>query len=264
MTPSDTTDSHVTTSRRAFLLTVGAGGAVTALGTGSAGAHRPLDSQLEQIRGKTERYKNPQKALDDGYQIMGPYVPGMGWHFLNPGNVEAAVDEDFDLNVPQLLTYGDAGGGFEELTLASVEYAIPVGARDYTDENPPNIFEDSDDSEIWHAHPAAEHALTLPVDLGHGHHAEDFPESPADVPPEDLIRGTNWIELIPGNPEQPMLEHGITIMANFAGSGPLDGRAVVGSSVHPDLLTLHAWVHEENPDGVFAPINPELANEPVD
>lgn len=27
---------------------------------------------------------------------------------------------------------------------------------------------------------------------------------------------------------------------------------------YPDLLTLHAWVHLPNPDGVFTPANPNI------
>lgn len=100
---------------------------MTALGVGTAAANAPLDDQLEQVRDATAKYENPQAAIDDGFQVMGPYVPGMGWHFLNLDNLGAAIKSDFDIETPQLLTYGDAGNGFENLTLASVEYAIPMG-----------------------------------------------------------------------------------------------------------------------------------------
>lgn len=128
MRPNDrTSERKAATSRRTFLRAVGFGSGVTALGVGTAAANAPLDDQLEQVRDATAKYENPQAAIDDGFQVMGPYVPGMGWHFLNLDNLGAAIENDFDIETPQLLTYGDAGNGFENLTLASVEYAIPMG-----------------------------------------------------------------------------------------------------------------------------------------
>lgn len=250
--------------RRTFLKATGAGAAVSSLAFGTAAtADESLDDQLAKAEKATEKYADPQTALDDGFQPMGPFVPGMGWHFLNAANVEAAVEDGFDIEKPQLLTYGDAGGGCNgELVLGSVEYAVPVGAGEHDEENPPDIFDDEDSSERWHVHSTAEHVLALPVDPHEGV-SDDFPESPADVPLADQLRTTNWVEVTPGGePGSPMFEHGMMIVADLEGGEAIDMRAVVGAAVHPDLLTLHAWVHLENPDGVFAPINPELPSTP--
>lgn len=256
-------------TRRGILKAAGAGITVSSLAFGATAAHdESLDEQLERARGATEQYADPEAALADGFQLMGPFVPGMGWHFINEANVQAAVEDGFDIERPQLLTYGDTGAGADgdgELVLGSVEYAIPVGPRGFDEENPPDVFAD-DDAEAsaeWHVHPGAEHVFTLPVDPEAGP-PDDFPESPADVSLADLLRTTNWVEIATGgNPESPKFDHGEVILTDFNAQKPLNARAVVGASVHPDLWTLHAWLHHENPEGVFAEYNPDLPMSPV-
>lgn len=247
--------------RRTFLKAVGAGTATGMVVTGTAGAQdgESLDAQLTEVREATSKYEDPQKAIDDGFRIMGPYVSGMGWHFMNPERVQVAAEDGFTLTEPQLLTYGDPGDGLDGLVLGAVEYAIPVGVRDYTEENPPDMFADEDGQETWHVHPSAEHAFVMRGDPS----SEDFPESAADVPLDERLRSTNWLEIAPGgSPGEPMLEPGTMLVGDFRGERVMNTRAVVSSSVHPDLLTLHAWVHEDNPEGVFAGHNPELPSEP--
>jgi hypothetical protein len=61
-----------------------------------------------------------------------------------------------------------------------------------------------------------------------------------------------------------MFDHGEALLANFEDGRTLDTRAVVGSSAHPDLWTLHARVHQENPEGVFAPQDHALPATPTE
>lgn len=253
--------SNVT--RRKLLKAAGAGAAVNSVALGTAAAHEEsLDDQLRCVTEATEQYTDVQRAIEDGYKPLGPFVPGMGWHFLNNGYVGAAVENGFDIEQPQLLTYGDTGAAADgELVLGAVEYAIPVGARGYDDETMPDLFEDEDGSENWHVHSAAEHAFMLPA--GHGGESEEMPESMEDVPFSRVVRSTNWVEVHPGGePGSPMFEPGTMIVADLNGGVSGDVRVVVGSAVHPDLWTLHAWVHTENPDGVFTETNAELPSSP--
>ncbi|NHN47932.1 hypothetical protein G9464_10025 [Halostella sp. JP-L12] len=251
-------------TRRTVLKAAGAGTLLSSLASGAAAKDdESLDDQLARAEESTKQYADPEAAIDDGFQPMGPFVPGMGWHFINEANVQAAVEDGFDVERPQLLTYGDTGAGCDgELVLGSVEYAIPVGPRDHTEENPPNVFDDEEAE--WHIHPGAEHVFVLPVEPESGL-PEDFPRSPADASFRDLFRTTNWVEITPGgDPGSPKFEHGEMILADLESRRSLDARAVVGTSVHPDLWTLHAWVHLENPNGVFAERNPDLPVSPTE
>ena len=256
-------------SRRIIIKAAGSSAAVGTLAAGTtaardqSGGDAALEEQLATVTDATEGYEDPAAAIDDGFQVMGPFVPGMGWHFMNPENVQAAVENGFDVERPQLLTYGDTGAGCDgELVLGSVEYAIPVGAREYDEEHHPDLFDDDDGSEEWHVHPGAEHAFALPVDPEAGL-PEDFPESPVDVSLSDQLRSTNWTEIVPGgDPGAPLFEHGTMLLTDLNGEGTINARAVVGSGAHPSLWTLHAWVHHENPDGVFAETNRDLPGSP--
>jgi hypothetical protein len=230
------------------------------MGTTVAQGDESLDAQLSEVREATSKYEGPRKAIDDGYRIMGPYVSGMGWHFMHPERVQSAAGDGLALTEPQLLTYGDPGDGTDGLVLGAVEYAIPLDAGDYTEENPPDLFDDQDGEETWHVHRSAEHAFAVRGDPS----SEEFPGSMADVPLAERLRSTNWLEIAPGgSPGEPMLKPKTMLVGDFRGEEVMNTRAVVSSSVHPDLLTLHAWVHEDNPEGVFAGQNPELPSDPA-
>jgi hypothetical protein len=155
-------------TRRTVLKAAGAGATVSALAFGATATdEESLDDQLARAREATTKYADPEVALADGFTLLGPFVPGMGWHFINEANVQAAVEEGFDVERPQLLTDGDTGAACDgELVLGSVEYAIQVGPRGFNEENPPDVFadEEADATAEWHIHQGAEHALTLPVD----------------------------------------------------------------------------------------------------
>lgn len=77
--------------------------------------------QLEEVRQATARYLDVDVALADGYVDIGAFVPGMGWHYLNVGNVDAR----FNATRPELLVYADDPCGGKR-RLVAVEYAIPL------------------------------------------------------------------------------------------------------------------------------------------
>ncbi|MDY6779180.1 MAG: hypothetical protein SV760_01250, partial [Halobacteria archaeon] len=80
-----------------------------------------FQQQLENVRSATQKYTDPKKALRDGFKVSGPYVPGMGWHFIHTGRLQDAAKNGFDLERPPILTYIDDEG----LKLASAVYGAP-------------------------------------------------------------------------------------------------------------------------------------------
>lgn len=100
----------------------------------------PPETQMElgQVRLATARYHNLQNALDDGYVNIDVYIPGMGFHYLNP----SLLDDTFDPAAPELLVYSpDQQLG--KLRLVAVEYAVPLD-----NPAPEGFFGDADH---WHA-----------------------------------------------------------------------------------------------------------------
>lgn len=51
------------------------------LGSATESDASELQNQLDSVTKATAKYEDPKKALEDGFEIGGPYVPGMGWHF---------------------------------------------------------------------------------------------------------------------------------------------------------------------------------------
>lgn len=255
--------------RRTFLKAAGAGAAL-------AGAARTVGAthsrQFKRIRKEVvEPYlTDPQEATTDGFEIGGPYVPSMGWHFLNQDNVVSATTVGIDLAEPQVLVYADERFvppsknrlEFDDetgLRLGAVEYAIPKGTRGHTEDNPPDLFRDehadleTSECEGWEVHPKAEHAFATP-DGEATARSED-----ATAYWAERLDTTNWIELVPGGtPGNPQLSPGNEVKAHFGHGSPFKNRTVVSSAAHPDLLTLHVWLGIENPDGVFHPHNSGL------
>jgi hypothetical protein len=89
------------------------------------------------VRFSTFRYLNINNALEDGYVDINYFVPHMGWHFLNAGN----LDGTFDMRKPELLVYTERpNGGYR---LVAVEYATPWTPGS----NPPEGFTGNDD--VW-------------------------------------------------------------------------------------------------------------------
>lgn len=147
-------------SRRAFLGT--AGGALlagVAAGPASAGDDR-LSRQLDSVRAVTRQYRDVERARDDGYAAVSPYVPGMGFHFGDgpPFGTE--------LGNPGVLVYFPAGSydpdpgdahdpaRDDDLVLGAAEWLV----RGNRESNPPDIFADEEshrdlkvtEAEGWH------------------------------------------------------------------------------------------------------------------
>jgi hypothetical protein len=73
-----------------------------------------LAAQLASARLATARYAtNLHAAKADGYQIITPMIPDMGWHFLNP------AIQGFDITKPAILVYERHGHTWQ---LAALEW----------------------------------------------------------------------------------------------------------------------------------------------
>lgn len=92
---------------------------------GALNGQSELDQQLETDREATRQYQDPANAHDDGFVAGGSYVPGMGWHWQHPGRGQAAAEEGFYIEQPNLLTYLETDDG---LQLGAVEWGAPVAA----------------------------------------------------------------------------------------------------------------------------------------
>ena len=101
-----------------------------------------LQSELASARRATARYHNLSHAVADGYVDIDVFVPGQGFHYLNP----SLLDDTFEADKPELLVYAADPSG--RLRLVAVEYAVPV---DLVSEAPAG-FEGDDDH--WHVNEA--------------------------------------------------------------------------------------------------------------
>ncbi|HYC30461.1 MAG TPA: hypothetical protein VEB42_16615 [Chitinophagaceae bacterium] len=77
-------------------------------------------SELQIARTATDRYKNIQNAITDGYADISVVVAQMGHHYMK----SAYVDDKFEVNKPEILVYDKKEDGSFELV--AVEYAIPL------------------------------------------------------------------------------------------------------------------------------------------
>jgi hypothetical protein len=88
---------------------------------------------LEAARHATEKYKDVRTAEADGYEAIGPDVPGMGTHFVGPHG-----GSSFDVERPSILLYerdSSAVGGYG---LVGVSYLLTaVEGPDGQPTNPP-------------------------------------------------------------------------------------------------------------------------------
>lgn len=206
-----------------------------------------LETQLDRVREATAAYTDPRAALEDGFKPGGPYVPGMGWHFQHPQRLQSAAENGFGLTEPPILTYLETEDG---LTLGSVEYGAPAQAISET----PDLFEDegADASESWETHGAATHVFAMP---------DGEQTNPEDISFEDWTTPDYWAEFSPPDSD---LSAGDTVSLDWGTASGKEGdrteRVADVVSTHPDLTALHVWAHEENPEGVFAPVNPRFVD----
>jgi hypothetical protein len=89
--------------------------------------------QLNRALVATERYRDVRAARDDGYKPIGPYVNGMGYHYVKGRRPDA----QFDIDHPPILLYEKDVMSLGGLRLVGVSYIFnapadadgqPVGA----------------------------------------------------------------------------------------------------------------------------------------
>lgn len=120
-----------------------------------------LAHQLNAVREATVPYRDISKAMEDGYEVISPFVPGMGFHFS-----DRTPPFGTDRTDPPVLVYFpndsyDPAPGepldparTDDLVLGAVEYLVP---GDQT-ADAPDIFADEDsprtlattEEEGWH------------------------------------------------------------------------------------------------------------------
>lgn len=239
-----------TYDRRTAIKAIGGGlAAVGVSGRVAAGPGRdsaPFDAQRRSVTNATAKYRDIREALADGFEIMGPYVPDMGFHLINFSNIDKARRRGINARQPQGLTYNPAG------ELGSVEYVV------MHDGEAPDVFNDesedlgTSESAGWHPHHGAQHVFA------NGNGEQDDRE---DLSVAELLNNDNWLELSKENPlfppEQPELEPGDEVTANWGhqpGEDP-EPRTVDFLIEHRDWWTLHGWFHFDNPEGLFALFN---------
>ncbi|WP_138004815.1 hypothetical protein [Halalkalirubrum salinum] len=129
-----------------------------------------LSHELKQTRAATRTYRNVATAREDGYGTMvSPYVPNMGFHFVNPGLVAADADTEVNLSEPPILVYyttGDYNPGpgdvhdpahDDDLRLGAVEFAhaeTGVAGNVFSDESTSRTLKVSE-SDGWGPIPGA-------------------------------------------------------------------------------------------------------------
>lgn len=229
--------SERTLSRRTALKAIGAGAVTTTL-AGCLGGAEDFDSQLETAREAAEQYDgDPQAAIDDGFEVRGPFGQGTGWpfHHEERGAAYTSVDA-IDLSEPSLLYFDDDG------QLGAVGYH---GHDDELDD-PDGLFdiEDEDAVENWDFHQSGSHVF-----------ADGSGDQTEDLSPDDLMTKENWAALHPAEDvsvgDELELEWG----------GELETRVVDHVINHPDMLRLRAWVFVDNPDHALALSNDEFAQD---
>ena len=94
---------------------------------------------LETTRAAVTPFHDRRAAIAAGYRRIGPDVPSMGEHWINPRIV---VADSFDVAQPALLTYFTVA---DKPVLAGVVYAAPLRPG----ESPPAIF---GRDALWHEH----------------------------------------------------------------------------------------------------------------
>lgn len=210
------------------------------------------DQQLAEVRKATTGYQDVSKAQADGYVQFSVHVPGMGLHYLHDSAFNAdgtsALDRSLDRTDPEVVLYVEEDG---EHNLVSVEYAVPVKDGETS---PPSqavsLFDDADASD-WHKHPSR-HELGL--GSGWTVHAECHYRGGLGV----------WLAEDPNGTYAQLTPDGQ--IGTWSGSVAPDQcpEEAGGEDLPPLLLvhekwwTLHAWVWQENPEGVFHPTNPTI------
>lgn len=100
----------------AALLLVPVGASAPAAGAEATLAPQVL-AQIAKARFATAKYAtNLAQAKADGYMIITPMIPNMGYHYLNP------KIEGFDVTKPPILVYVRSGNAYQ---LVAIEWVFP-------------------------------------------------------------------------------------------------------------------------------------------
>jgi hypothetical protein len=79
--------------------------------------HPDVVTKISAARMATAKYVSDlERAKADGYMIITPMIPNMGYHFLNP------KVEGFDVTKPPILVYVRKGGAWQ---LVAIEWVFP-------------------------------------------------------------------------------------------------------------------------------------------
>jgi len=240
---------NTTVSRRQALKGIGGSAALVSLSGCSAlpGGGSEFESQMETLRTQYQKYDNNiEAALSDGYTaILGPMVPGMGWHLINREEGQRQIEEGFDPETPNGLLYDN------ERNLGGVEWSFPAESV-----GTPDIFADDnvDAQERWKVHEAASHVYAN----GNGEQTNR-----EDLTVDDMFKNQNWAEFLPARRD---LEAGQTLdtawgrlIQDQSQLEDTEERVIDFVTHHPDLLNLTAWVFAENENGMMAETHPEFA-----
>ena len=109
-----------------------------------------LVDQLESVRAATEKYRDKNIALADGYVQVGGFVPNMGAHFIHPGRLNDGV---LNLNEPEIVLYHRDETG--EWRLSGTAFVLPrtaepSAATEAVGDDHPEGFAGPLDN--WHVH----------------------------------------------------------------------------------------------------------------
>jgi hypothetical protein len=110
----------------------------------------------------TRRYRDVDRALAAGYLATDLCVPGMGWHYVNPG---LAADPAIDAVWPEVLLYVPGSDG--EARLVGIEYfkADTDGSLKTDDDRPTLFGQPFDGPMAGHAVPAGAPPMPVHYDL---------------------------------------------------------------------------------------------------
>lgn len=150
--------------RRAVLKVLGSGLIVSSMAGPASARSDALARELNDVRKATQRYRDVSTARSDGYDgQISPYVPGMGFHFIDPARIAADASEHVDLTNPPMLVYVPTGNYTPEpgdvhdevrdddLRLAAVEFAhfeTGVAGNYFSDETSTRTLKTTE-SEGW-------------------------------------------------------------------------------------------------------------------
>lgn len=103
--------------------------------------------ELEVAREATERYKDLNNAITDGYVDISVDVEHMGHHYLKSN----LVDSTFDVAHPEILVYNRTHDSIPYLV--AVEYAVPIGLPEPAGFSGSNdVWNPSQQFQLWLLH----------------------------------------------------------------------------------------------------------------